>query len=215
MTYIRGDIAQFDAWEKLGNKGWNWAALFPYYKKSENYTIPLATQLAAGATYQPQNHGFKGHVHVGYPLALVNGSAAPAVIDTWEGLSLPHNPDLNRGSVRGFGMGPQTLDPQQNIRWDAARAYIYPAQSRTNLKILQGTVKRITWAPKKNRRSSSGGSLLVASGVEYLTADGKTHAVLAKKEVIVSAGSVRSPLVLESSGVGNPRYKTNADTQIK
>ena len=208
MTYIRGDTAQFDAWEDLGNPGWNWANLFPYFKKSEKYTIPSNTQLAAGATFEYQYHGFDGHVHVGYPLALVNGSYAPTVIETWEGLSLPHNPDLNSGNVRGFSMGPQTLDQKLNIRWDAARAYYYPVEERRNLKIIQGTVKRITWAPEKCKGSPCNDNLLVADGVEFLTSDGVVDVVTASKEVVISAGTVRTPLVLESSGIGNPRFDT-------
>jgi choline dehydrogenase len=211
MTYVRGDAAQVDAWEDFGNPGWNWATLIPYYKKSEKYTAPSETQLAAGATYQSNNHGFGGHVHVGYTPALVNGPFAPPIIQTWESLSLPHNPDLNSGDVRGFSMGPQTLDAELGIRWDSARAYYYPVENRPNLKILKGTVKRITWAPtrKGGRSSSCGGNRLVANGVEVVNDDGETHVVGTRKEVVVSAGALRTPLVLESSGVGNPRLDIN------
>lgn len=208
MTYIRGDAAEFDAWEDLGNSGWNWATLFPCYKKSEKYTIPSDTKLAAGATYKSQYHGFNGDVHTGYPLTLRNGSSAPPVIQTWEGLSLPHNPDLNSGDVRGFSMGPQTLDPGLDMRWDAARAYYYPVEDRPNLKIVKGTVKRITWAPEKRKRLPGDDNCLVANGVEFLTDDGETDVLNAGKEVIVSAGAVRTPLVLEGSGIGNPRFET-------
>ena len=214
MTYIRGDTAQFDAWEDLGNPGWNWATLFPYYKKSEKYTVPSNTQVAAGATFEYQDHGFDGHVHVGYPLALVNGSFAPRVIQTWEGLSLPHNPDLNSGGVRGFSMGPQTLDPELNIRWDAARAYYYPIEERPNLKIVKGTVKRIIWAEEKCKWSPCDDNRLVASGVEFLNGDGETDVLKARKEVVISAGAVRTPLVLEGSGIGNPRFDTEPSHQI-
>ncbi len=200
MTYIRGNVAEFDAWEKLGNPGWNWNALFPYFKKSEQYNIPTDTELAAGATYQRQYHGFDGPLHVGYIPALENGSYAPLVIDTWKGLSVSHNPDLNSGNVRGFGMGPQTLDPTRNQRWDAARAYYHPAETRSNLRIIQGTVKRIAWAGDRGRKGG-----LVAEGVEVLTGGKKPIILRAKREVIVSAGSLRTPLVLEASGVGNPR----------
>ena len=210
MTYIRGDAAQFDAWESLGNPGWNWASLVPYFKLSEKYHIPSATQLAAGVTYEAVNHGFDGHVHVGYQVGFVNGSFAPPVIGTWGGpLALPHNPDLNGGDVRGFSMGPQTLNPELNVRWDAAKAYLYPVEGRSNLKIIQGTVKRITWAPRK--RSTYGEGRLVADGVEYLTDDGKSHTLRVRKEVVVSAGAVRTPLVLEGSGIGNPRFEPNLD----
>jgi choline dehydrogenase-like flavoprotein len=200
MTYIRGNVAEFDAWEKLGNPGWNWNSIFPYFIKSEQYTVPTDSQLAAGATYQRQSHGFTGPLHVGYVPTLENGSYAPLVIDTWNGLSVAHNPDLNSGNVRGFGMGPQTLDPELNMRWDAARAYYHPAEHRSNLRIIQGTVKRITWAGGRSKKGS-----LVAEGVEVLTGGKRTTILRAKREVIVSAGSLRTPLVLEASGIGNPR----------
>ncbi|KAL9108667.1 MAG: hypothetical protein Q9227_006613 [Pyrenula ochraceoflavens] len=203
MTYIRGDRAELDAWEDLGNHGWNWEALLPYYKKAEKYSIPSQTELAAGATYDSEYHGFDGPVHVGYTPALVNGSFAQPIIQTWESLSLPHSPDLNSGHTRGFGMGPQTLHSELNLRWDSARAYLYPVQNRRNLKVIQGTVSRLTWA-SGNQKIAPSNSALAASGVEYLTNDGQVHNLKAKKEVIVSAGAVRTPLVLESSGIGNP-----------
>ncbi|KAK4139590.1 putative GMC oxidoreductase [Dichotomopilus funicola] len=199
MTYIRGNKAEFDVWETLGNPGWNWDSLFAYYKKSENYTVPTDSQLAAGATYQRQNHGFKGPLHVGYTPALENGSYAPLVIDTWATVGVAHNPDLNRGDVHGFGMGPQTLDPALNVRWDSATAYLHPVEGRSNLQVLRGTVKRITWADK------AGKGKLVASGVEVVDENGESTTLGAKKEVVLSAGSLRSPPILEASGVGNSR----------
>lgn len=208
MTYIRADSAEVDAWEHLGNPGWNWEALLPFYKKSENSTIPTASQLAAGATYEREYHGFDGPIRTGYTTALKNGSFGPAITGTWDGLALPHCPDLNAGDVRGYSMGPQTIDPQQALRWDAARAYYYPVEDRPNLKIVQGTAKRITWAETaeaRKRKSCDGGKRLIANGVEYVTDDGKTEVLGVGKEVVVSAGAARTPLVLEGSGIGNPR----------
>ena len=205
MTYIRGNKAEFDAWEELGNAGWNWEAMLPYYKKAEKYSIPSDTHLAAGATYERQYHGFEGHVHTGYPTTLIDTPFNPAVIQTWEGLSLDHNTDLNSGNVHGFAIGPQTLDSKQDIRWDAATAYYHPIEDRENIQIIEGTVKRITWGAEGLRRSTSEAGV-VASGVEFVTPDGDTETLEVEREVIVSAGAVRTPLVLESSGVGNPRY---------
>ena len=65
MTYIRGDKAQFDAWEDLGNPGWNWDAMLPYYKKSELYTVPTDVQIAAGATYKPLKIDDDGRAETG------------------------------------------------------------------------------------------------------------------------------------------------------
>ncbi|KAK4245571.1 glucose oxidase [Corynascus novoguineensis] len=198
MTYIRGNVAEFDAWEKLGNPGWNWKSIFPYFKRSEKYTAPTKSQQAAGATYESRYHGFTGPLHVGYIPALKNGSFAPVVIKTWERLSIPHNPDLNSGSVRGFGMGPQTLDSELDIRYDSARAYLHPAEHRPNLKMFKGTGKRITWA-----RGKSGDGGLVALGVEVINDGGEATLLRVEKEVVLSAGALRTPLVLEASGVGN------------
>ena len=211
MTYIRGSKPEFDTWSQLGNPNWTWATLLPYFLKSENYTLPSLSQLAAGATYQQKNHGFSGPLHVGYPAALRNGSFAPLIMGAWEAMStsLAHNPDLNSGSVYGFGMGPQTLDREEDVRFDSARAYYHPVEHRGNLRIVRGTVKRILWRGgdgNGGRGDIRGGGLLEAKGVEFLTAQGREMRRMGvRKEVIVSAGAVRSPLVLEASGIGNPR----------
>ena len=137
MTYIRGNVAEYDAWEALGNPGWNWASLFPCFKKSEQYTIRTDSQLAAGATYEARNHSTSRPLHVGYPAGLQNGSFATPIIEAWTTLSVPHNPDLNGSDVRGFSIGPQTLNPKLDVRWDAALAYYHPVERRRNLKILK------------------------------------------------------------------------------
>ncbi|KAI0816392.1 GMC oxidoreductase [Xylaria sp. FL0064] len=200
MTYIRGDKAQFDAWEaSLGNEGWNWETLYPYYKKVEKFTIPSAAQTTAGATYDPEVHGEAGHVHTGFPFALVNGSFHGLAADSWAALGYAFNEDVNAGSVHGFSAWPQTLDRDLNLRFDAARAYYYGVEDRPNLTLIKGTVKKIVWA-----RSAATDQSAVADGVEYVTPDGQSVRITAAKEVILSAGALRSPLILESSGVGNP-----------
>ncbi len=196
MTYIRGSVAEFDAWEKLGNPGWNWNSIFPYFIKSEQYTVPTDSQLAAGATYQRQSHGFTGPLHVGYVPTLENGSYAPLVIDTWNGLSVAHNPDLNSGNVRGFGMGPQTLDPELNTEGGTPRGRTTTRRSTGQiLESSNGTVKRITWAGGRSKKGS-----LVAEGVEVLTGGKGRRSSRAKREVIVSAGSLRTPSFLRLLG---------------
>ncbi|KAI1752442.1 GMC oxidoreductase [Xylaria castorea] len=199
MTYIRGDKPQFDAWESLGNEGWNWDTLFPYYEKAEKFTIPSAAQAAAGATYDAEVHGEAGHVHTGFPFFLTNSSFHELATESWEALGYPLIKDVNTGSVRGFSVWPQTLDRDQNLRYDSARSYYYGVEGRPNLTIIKGTVKKITWA-----HSFKTSQAAVAEGVEYVTPDGKLVELTAAEEVILSAGALRSPLILESSGVGNP-----------
>ncbi|KAI0911460.1 GMC oxidoreductase [Ustulina deusta] len=200
MTYVRGDRAQFDAWEGLGNDGWNWDALYPYYKKAEKFTVPSPAQTASGGTYDPGAHGEAGYVHTGFPFSLVNGSFHSLAVDAWATLGYPVNADVNAGSVRGFGADPQTLDRDRNVRFDAARAYYYAVEGRPNLKLIRGTVKRIVWACS----AAATGQTAVAGGVEYVAPDGELVRVAAAEEVILSAGALRSPLILEGSGVGNP-----------
>lgn len=66
MTYVRGNAPEFDTWQRLGNPSWNWSSLFPCFHRTERYTPPSETQLAAGAMFQPQHHGLTGPIHVGY-----------------------------------------------------------------------------------------------------------------------------------------------------
>lgn len=211
MTYIRGDKAQFDAWEALGNTGWNWDSLYPYYKQAERFTVPSAAQAASGATFDPSVHGDAGHVHTGFPFSFINGSLFGLATESWRALGYELNEEVNAGDVHGFGAWPQTLDRDRNVRFDAARAYYYDVEDRPNLTIIKGTVKRVVWAP-----STADGQAAVAEGVEYVTPDDELVKVMAVKEVILSAGALRSPLILESSGVGNPRLlnKLGIDTKI-
>ncbi|KAJ4304644.1 hypothetical protein N0V90_000170 [Kalmusia sp. IMI 367209] len=203
MTYIRGEAASIDAWESLENTNWTWATLLPYYKKSENYTTPTATQLAAGVTYRSECHGFDGHVRVGYTPELRNGSFSSPVLGAWNEIGLPHNPDLNSGVLRGFGMGPQTLDVETMTRWDAARAYYLPIEGRPNVEILRGAVSRIGWSTKRR------GGRLLAEGVHFVDDSNTTQTLLARKEIVLSAGTIRTPLILESSGIGNSHVLTS------
>ncbi|KAI3337007.1 GMC oxidoreductase [Xylariaceae sp. AK1471] len=210
MTYIRGGKAQFDAWEALGNEGWNWESLYPYYKKAEKFTTPNVAQTAAGATYDPGVHGDTGHVHVGFPFSLVNGSFHELAREAWEALGYSFIEDVNAGSVHGFSLWPQTLDRDQNLRFDSARSYYYDVEDRPNLTLIKGTVKRVTWA-----NSSATCQSAVADGVEYVTPDEKLVKLKADKEVILSAGALRSPLILESSGVGNPSLLNRLGIETK
>ncbi|KAF9885600.1 hypothetical protein FE257_012806 [Aspergillus nanangensis] len=212
MTYIRAGKEEIDMWEEsLGNKGWNWNNLYPYYLKSEGFSPPTEAQRAAGASFVDAYHGRQGPLDVSYPYGMLNGSFHSVVNDTWRQLGIPFNPDVNGGNLHGFSVWPQTLDREANIREDAAMAYYYPISDRKNLVTYRGVVDRILWDDK-----SSKGKKVVASGVQYVNSDGVTKTVLATKEVIVSAGAVRSPAILELSGIGNPQilHKYNIPTKV-
>lgn len=199
MTYIRADAAEIDAWEALGNEGWNWETLLPYYKRVENYTRPTEAQVALGASYEAEFHGEDGLLHVGNLYALPNATFHDLVQDTWQNIGYSVNPDVNSGDTRGFNVNPMTVDRDEGIRWDAARAYYYPVENRANLKVLHGTVVRLTWDTQREAEGKT------ASGVEVIDLRNNSISIEAGKEVILSAGSLRTPLILEESGVGNPQ----------
>jgi len=202
MAYVRGDKAQFDAWEKLGSPGWNWQELLPYFKKVEKMFTPEPWQVELGASMRPENHGFDGELHVGYAITCQNSSFYRAVQQSWAKLGLPANDDVNSGSTRGFDVCPQTMDPELKQRWDSASAFLWPVAGRPNLHLINGTATRVVWAGDKSRRD---GGYAEASGVEYVAPDGQLRTAIASREVVLSAGTFRTPLILERSGVGNPR----------
>lgn len=200
MTYTRVEDAQIDAWEKVGNAGWTWDALFPYYKKSEQFVPPNAEQAAGGAAYNPDYHGFAGHLTVGWPNDINNWAYLSAFNSTLETLNVPYNKDVNGGKMRGLNVFPETVNPVENVREDAARAYYYGIENRTNLDVFLFTfADRIVWGD-----SAAGAPL--AKGVEVTASNGTSYTIYARKEVILSAGSYRTPMLLEYSGVGDPRY---------
>lgn len=199
FTHLRAEAAQIDAWEQLGNPGWNWASLMQYYKKSEHLQTPTADQELAGGVVDPQYHGYSGPLDVGFPDSLMNGSIVGDINGTFQALGLPYNADANSGNMRGFNIPPKTLNRGKNVREDAARAYYWPVTERSNLALfLNSSVERMIWDPVLHNDKS------FAKGVILTSSTGMKRTILANKEIILSAGALRSPLILEQSGIGNP-----------
>ena len=199
MVYARAEDAQIDAWATIGNPSWSWNSLLPYYIKSENLTYPNAEQVAAGAAYDPAYNGEDGPLKVAFKPSQSATDFITKLNQSISGLGLPPNPDINTGHMRGFSVTPVTIDYDKQVREDAARAYYYPfAASRHNLNVLLGTsATRITWGIPRSGQAT-------ANGVEVALTNGTVQVLKARREVIVSAGALRSPGILEHSGIGNP-----------
>lgn len=200
MTYLRAEKAQIDAWEELGNQGWNWDNIHKYYLAQEGFQPPNEEQRKNGATYRDEAHGYKGELSTGFTPYLVGQGFFDILKATSGALSYPLNIDANDGTMRGFNTWPMTLDASKAIREDAARAFYYPiAESRPNLHVfLNTTAKKILWdAPGYSVTE------MVAGGVEVVTSGNSTEVIRATGEVIMSAGSIKSPAILEHSGIGN------------
>ncbi|KAJ6626639.1 GMC oxidoreductase-domain-containing protein [Mycena sp. CBHHK59/15] len=174
---------------------WTWNGLLPFFKKSELATPPNKFQTETGGVrFLPSVHGFSGRVKVGFPNFFFTQSTL------WrkaaEGLGFPASPDLANGDPHAVGVAPDSIDAANNTRCSAACAYYTPFADRPNLVVItNATVTRILW-------SNTTASKLKASGVEYIV-NNQTKAIELSKEVILSAGTIGSPKVLELSGVGN------------
>ncbi|KNG51838.1 gmc oxidoreductase [Stemphylium lycopersici] len=200
MTYLRAETDQIDAWEDLGNPGWNWDTLWEYFLKQEGFQPPTDKLEQRGAAYEVGAHGRDGELAVGFTPYLVGQGFADLLKTTSEAMGIPYNQDPNDGVMRGFNTWPMTLNETGPTREDGARAFYYPVASRPNLHVFPNSMAtRIIWDD-----SNSAAAGVLASGVEIVTAKDVTETIHASKEVVVAAGAIRSPAFLEHSGVGNP-----------
>ncbi|WP_432817149.1 GMC family oxidoreductase [Sulfitobacter sp. JB4-11] len=176
MVYIRGQQEDFEDWKAMGNPGWGWEDVLPYFKKSE-------TNDRGGDAFR----GGDGPVHV----ATMDRDLHPlcqTFIDAGRQVQLPHNPDFNGAAQEGIGTYQNTA--KAGFRMSAARAHIGPAKGRRNLTIVKNAlVTRVLLEGRK------------AVGVTY-ACRGRTHRAFAGREVILSAGAVNSPQLLQLSGIG-------------
>ena len=176
MVYIRGQHEDYDAWAALGNPGWDWAGVGPIFRQMEDN--------AAGAD------AFRGR---GGPLAIADISrlAHPTCMDfiaACEAADLPRNFDFNGATQEGAGLYQNTT--RKGIRASAAAAFLRPAMRRANLKVvMHAHVLQILFEGRR------------ASGIRYRLGERVVEA-RARGEVIVAAGAVNSPQLLQLSGVG-------------
>ena len=179
MLYVRGHPADYDQWAALGNRGWSWADVLPYFKRAENNT-------AFGET---AHHGAGGPLSVSNlrsPSSLNQVFLAAAAAN-----GLPNIADCNAGSQ--FGSLMYQVTQANGERCSAARAYLAPNRSRPNLKII--THAHCARIVLEGRR---------AVGVSYYFKD-QLHQVRARGEVVLSAGAFGSPQLLMLSGIGAPQ----------
>ncbi|GJD02361.1 GMC oxidoreductase [Colletotrichum higginsianum] len=157
-----------------------------------------ARQVAGHLEYQAELHGEDGPLLTGWTYGQTNGTVPAVLNSTFQNLGLPWNEDVNGGNMVGFSVFPRTVDQERAVREDAARAYYYPYQNRTNLRVLLNTrAQKLTW--KDNA------TVPTADGVEVISANGSSSVVKARKEVILSAGALLSgvgrPSVLRQHGI--------------
>ncbi len=179
LIFIRGQRDDFDDWERLGATGWNADAVLPYFKKLERYAGPPS-----------QLRGAFGELDVS---DLRNDHPfCKAWIDAAVEHGLPHNSDFNGATT--YGAGRYQLSIGRRWRASAAVAFIHPIYNRTNLTIeTEAHATRVVIERGK------------AVGVEYIR-HGERYQVAADRDVILSAGALQSPQLLQLSGIGNAEH---------
>ncbi|KAJ5914953.1 glucose oxidase [Penicillium tannophilum] len=194
-SYTSPASIQIDSWEThLGNHGWNWKNLSSYIRKAERARHPTQAQIKAGHYFDPACHGTNGEIHVGArDTGTPYSPMIRSVMKMLAGRGIPTRNDLSCSNPRGVSMLLNTIHENQT-RSDAGRDILLPIMDRPNLSILVGhRVGRVLIDMHISPVS--------AKGVEFGT-DGEKFEVYARHDVILAAGALVSPLILEYSGIG-------------
>lgn len=175
LLYVRGQSADYDGWAQMGARGWSWDDCLPYFKKSEN-------QQRGGDEF----HGTDGPLYVSdFP---EEHAVSKALVEACNQAGIRAKEDLNDGDQEGTSFFQMTA--KNGLRCSTAVAFLHPAMGRSNLRVeTRAMTTKILFEGKK------------AIGVEFIQ-HGKTRRVMVAREVILAAGSVESPKLLEISGVG-------------
>ena len=176
MIYMRGQAHDYDGWRQMGNAGWGWDDVLPYFRRSQSYF--------AGAD---EFHGDEGEWRI--EEQRLSWDILTAFQDAAACVGIPKIDDFNRGD--NFGSAYFRVNQRRGWRLNAAKAFLRPAMKRGNLRVqTKAQVKRIRVAQGR------------ANGVEFWL-DGRLHYAAASREVILAAGAVGSPHLLEVSGIGD------------
>lgn len=176
MIYIRGHRLDFDEWLELGNQGWGYEDVLPYFRASEN-----------NERFVDNYHGQGGPLNVADQTQ--HNVLTKAFVRAAQEVGIPYNPDLNGAQQAGVSYYQVT---QRNVRREsAATAFLHPFKTRTNLTVVTRALASRVLLDKGH-----------AIGVEYLTQGRNMQRVHAEREVILSGGAVNSPKLLLLSGIG-------------
>ncbi|KAK4631006.1 Dehydrogenase citC [Fulvia fulva] len=195
--YSHCSKSDLNIWRDLGNEGWGWDDIIPYFQKVEHMHIPSdETREALNTEYiQPGLRGTSGMIQTSFPKDSFTW-LQDAWTKTSKSMGYPTVNDPRTGTSLGLFNQLNTVDPKTSKRSYAASTYLAAAEGRPNLFVVTETfVKQILWSAVRQ------GGTVRASGVE-LESGGDSFVVEATKEVLITAGSVQSPQILELSGIG-------------
>ncbi len=177
LAFVRGQRQDFDTWAQMGNRGWSYKDVLPYFKRMESY--------------EDGNDEFRGRDG---PLRVTNPEPSDplyqALIAAAGEVGIAHNPDYNGATQDGIAMSQATISSGR--RMSTAACYLEPIRKRANLTIETEALTQAVLLDGKR-----------CSGVRY-SVNGRLREARAGREVVISAGSINSPQLLELSGIGQP-----------
>ena len=175
MISMRGQASDYDHWRQLGLTGWGWDDVRPVFKRLDDHFMGESEHHGVGGEWRVERPGVRWDVL---------DSVAKAAVE----MGIPMTPDFNTGDNTGVGYF--HVNQKRGFRWSSARGFLKPVLHRGNLRLETGVlVEKVLFEGKR------------AVGVRYRQ-HGRTIEVRAKGEVILSAGSIGSPEILQRSGVG-------------
>jgi choline dehydrogenase len=176
MIYMRGQARDYDNWRQLGNPGWGWSDVLPVFRRSEDHYA-----------LNDDAHGQGGPLRV--EKQRLHWPILDAVREAAQEIGIPPTDDFNRGDNEGAGYF--EVNQKGGVRFSAARAFLRPARKRPNLRVVtNAAAERILFDGPR------------ATGIVWRSRDGGTATARAGKEVLLSAGAVNSPQLLQLSGIG-------------
>lgn len=190
---LRGDL---DNWVSLGNDAWSWDTIFPYFLKSSAYVSPSRNTGLNTSYVESSFHGTKGPLVNSFP-----STPDAFLIDwitSWDSLGLAADGDPYGGDAMGAFMNVDNIDPRSGERSFSGNSYLAAARARPNLHVFTDAVVEKILLDDGSKDSGD----LVAIGVKY-SQNSSSKTMRAQKEVILSAGAIGSPKILELSGIGN------------
>ncbi|MFA5663644.1 GMC family oxidoreductase [Castellaniella sp.] len=175
MLYLRGQAADYDGWAALGNTGWAWEDVLPLFMAVEDHHAGASEFHGASGTWRVEQQRLRWKV-----LDAFRAAAGQA--------GIPGTDDFNRGD--NFGCNYFEVNQRRGVRWNAAKAFLHPVMGRDHLKVMtHAQVGRILFEGRR------------ATGVEF-THEGQRLQARARRELILAAGAIGSPQLLQVSGVG-------------
>lgn len=178
LAFVRGQAQDFDTWAQMGNRGWSYKDVLPYFKRMERYE----------ADGDDAYRGREGPLRVTNPEPP--GILLKTIIKAAAEVGIEHNPDYNGARQDGIAMSQATI--ANGRRMSTAYCYLEPIRNRANLRIQTDALTEALLLDGKR-----------CTGVRY-SVGGKVHEARVTREIVVSAGSINSPQLLELSGIGQP-----------